>query len=201
MKVKICGITRLEDALFAAEQGVDALGFIFVRTSPRYIDPDAAGCIVRALPPFVTPVGVFVNEPREEILRAIAISGIRCLQLHGDEPPGETEGYPVPVIKGFRVGRNFDPVLLRSYLTPAYLLDAHVAGLHGGTGTTFDWNVAVRAKEHGRIILSGGLKPENVADAIRTVQPYAVDLCSGVESLPGVKDPDRVLRFFSALAV
>jgi len=186
VKVKICGITRLEDALFAAEQGADALGFIFVRTSPRYIDPDAAGCIVRSLPPFVTPVGVFVDEPREEILRAIAISGIRCLQLQGNEPPGETEGYPE---------------LLRSYLTPAFLLDANVAGMHGGTGTTFDWNVAVRAKEHGRIILSGGLKPENVGDAVRTVRPYAVDVSSGVESLPGAKDPDRVLRFFRALRV
>lgn len=201
MKVKICGITRLEDALFAAGQGVDALGFVFAPSSPRYIDPDAAGCIVRSLPPFVTPVGVFVDEQREEILRAIAIAGIRCLQLQGDEPPGETEGYPVPVIKGFRVGRTFDPQLLRSYLTAAHLLDAQVAGTHGGTGKTFDWNIAVQAKEHGRIILSGGLTPENVAEAARTVRPYAVDVSSGVESLPGVKDPERILRFIRALSV
>ncbi len=201
MKVKFCGMTRLEDALFAVDHGVDAIGFIFVRTSPRYIDPDAAGCIIRSLPPFVTPVGVFANEPREEIQRAIAIAGIRCLQLHGDEPPGETEGYAVPVIKGFHVGGNFDPVILSSYLTPAHLLDSQVAGMRGGTGKTFDWNIAVQAKQYGRIILSGGLTPENVAEAVRTVRPYAVDVCSGVESLPGVKDPDRMLRFLRALSV
>lgn len=200
MKVKFCGITRLEDALFAAEHGVDAVGFIFIRTSPRYIDPDAAGCIVRSLPPFVTPVGVFVNEPRESIRQAMAIAGIRCLQLHGDEPPGDTEGYPVPVIKGFHVGRNFDPSTLSAYLTPAHLLDTHVPGMSGGTGRTFDWDIAVKAKEYGRIILSGGLTPENVAEAARKVRPYAVDVSSGIESLPGVKDPDRMRRFLRAVA-
>jgi phosphoribosylanthranilate isomerase len=199
MRVKICGITRLADALYAAEQGADALGFIFAKSSTRYIDPDAAGCIIRSLPPFVTPVGVFVDEPRELILRAIAISGIRAVQLQGDESPAETEGYVVPVIKAFHVGPGFDPAILRSYLTAGHLLEAYVPGKHGGTGTTFDWTIAVSAKEYGRIILSGGIRPENVAEAVRTVKPYGIDLCSGVEASPGVKDHEKIRRLFAAL--
>ena len=139
MKVKICGITRLEDALVAADEGADALGFIFFSSSPRYIDPEAAGRIVKSLPPFIMPVGVFVNEGRPAILHALELSGVHCLQLHGEEPPPDTEGYPVPVIKSFRVGEGFVPALMAEYKTPAYLLDAYSPGVHGGTGRTFDW--------------------------------------------------------------
>jgi phosphoribosylanthranilate isomerase len=199
MKVKICGITRPEDALFAAARGADALGFIFVKASPRFIDPDAAGLIIGQLPPFVTPVGVFVNEHRESILRTIARSGIRCLQMHGEESPGDTEGYAVPVIKSFRVGEAFDPELLAAYGTSACLLDTFVGGSHGGTGKTFDWRIALDAKRYARIILSGGLTPGNVTDAISTVQPYAIDLSSGVESAPGVKDHAKVRALFERI--
>jgi phosphoribosylanthranilate isomerase len=196
MTVKICGITRLEDALLAAGEGAAAVGFIFAPSSPRYIDPESAGCIIRSLPPFVTPVGVFVNEPRESILRTIAVAGVRCLQLHGDETPADTEGYHLPVIKSFRVQQGFNPGVLAGYLTTAHLLDAYAPGAYGGTGQTFDWEIALHAGRYGSIILSGGITPENVVSAIRMARPYAIDVSSGVESSPGVKDPDKIRRLF-----
>ena len=199
MKVKICGITHLDDALTAAEAGADALGFIFVRNSPRYVNPEAAGSIIRNLPPFVVPVGVFVNGRREDILETIQRSGIRCLQMHGEESPEATEGFPFPVWKGFRVSAAFRSELLSRYHTSAYLLDAFVEGMRGGTGKVFDWRIALEAKKFGRIILSGGLSPQNVADAVRTVNPYAIDLNSGVESTPGVKNKEKIFELFHRL--
>jgi phosphoribosylanthranilate isomerase len=196
MIVKICGITRLEDALASAEEGAAAVGFIFVRSSPRYIAPAAAAEIIKKLPPFICPVGVFVNEARADLLTAIERTGIRCLQLHGEETPADTVGYPVPVIKAFRVGDEFDPSVIASYSLPAYLFDAAVPGMHGGTGKTFDWRKAGEASPYGRIILSGGITPENIALACRTVRPYAVDVSSGVESSPGIKDKKRIRSLF-----
>jgi phosphoribosylanthranilate isomerase len=198
MKIKICGITTREDAHAAVDAGADALGFVFVPASKRYLSRDAAASIIAGLPPFVIPVGVFVNEGRKLILETIRRTGIRCLQLHGEEPPEETAGYPVPVIKGFRVGPEFAPPALSSYRTSAYLLDAYVEGTYGGTGKRFDWNLAVASKEFGRVILSGGLTADNVGEAVRFVHPYAVDVSSGVEAAPGIKDHAQVEAFIRA---
>jgi phosphoribosylanthranilate isomerase len=195
VRIKICGITRLEDALRAAELGVDAIGFIFVSSSARFIEPGAARKIIQELPPFTTPVGVFVNEKRERIDAVLRSSGIRALQLHGEEAPGEITGFQVPVIKGFRVRQGFDVAVLDRYDVSAHLLDAHVEGAHGGTGRTFDWNIAVEANRDRRIILSGGLIPRNVAAAIRQVRPYGVDVSSGVELSPGIKDASLMQEF------
>jgi phosphoribosylanthranilate isomerase len=196
MKVKICGITRMEDALDAAEAGADALGFIFVRESPRYVNPETAGEIIRQLPPFIAPVGVFVNANREEILDTIHRSGIRCLQFHGEETPEEIEGFSLPVCKAFRVSRKFRIEELTPYRASAYLLDAFIDGIHGGTGKEFDWQIAVEAKKHGRIVLSGGLTPLNIERAVTMVAPYAIDVNSGVESAPGIKDKRKLLALF-----
>ena len=198
MKIKICGITREEDAVDAIEAGADALGFIFVRDSPRNVTSSFVASIVRNLPPFVVPTGVFVNATRDEVLRTIDNSGIRCVQFHGDEKPEELEGIPVPVIKSFRIGAGFDTETIRQFPASAYLLDTLVPGSYGGTGRSFDWDVAVRAKLFGRIILSGGLTENNVRDAVQNVRPYAVDVSSGVERKPGVKDRDRIARFVEA---
>jgi len=199
LSVKICGITRLEDALAAVEEGASAVGFIFVPSSPRRVAAAAAASIIRRLPPFVTPVGVFVNEAREAILRTIDETGIRCLQLHGDESPDETQGYPLPVIKSFRVGEGFDIARLRAYDAAAYLLDTAVPGVYGGTGKTFDWAIARRATAVGRIVLGGGITPGNVARAATESGAYAIDLSSGVESAPGIKDRKRMRELFENL--
>jgi phosphoribosylanthranilate isomerase len=199
MKVKICGITRGEDALAAVRAGADAVGFIFSPTSPRYIDPEKAAAIIRLLPGNVTPVGVFVNSPRREIEEVISIAGIRCLQLHGEETAAETGGYDFPVIKAFRVGPHFDPAALSGYTVGAFLLDTYAAHKHGGTGEVFDWTIAREAAARGRIILSGGLNPENVLDAVAAASPFAIDVNSGVEEAPGIKDHDRITRLFEAV--
>ena len=199
MRVKICGITRMEDALEAADLGAAAVGFIFFRESPRYIAPEDAARIIRNLPPFVTPVGVFVNETRDAVSRAIERSGVRSLQFHGEESPEETTGYPLPVVKSFRVGDDFDPAAIARYALPAYLLDASVRGMYGGTGRTFDWRKAVEASRFGRIILGGGITPENAAEAVRAVHPYAIDVSSGVEASPGIKDSRRMRALFESL--
>ena len=199
MRVKICGITRVEDAVVAADAGADAVGLIFVPSSPRYISPESAARIVRALPQTITPVGVFVNESREEIGRVVARSGVRALQLHGEESPEATIGFTIPVIKSFRVGEEFSVESVRGYPVSAILLDALVPGLYGGTGKTFDWNIAIAAKAYGRVILSGGIHAENVSDAIRSVRPYAIDVNSGVESSPGIKDPEKIAALFRAV--
>jgi phosphoribosylanthranilate isomerase len=195
MLIKICGITRMEDALSACDCGVNALGFIFVPSSPRFISPEAAGKIIAALPPFVVPVGVFVNESRERIEAVISHSGIRAIQLHGEEMPAETSGYVVPVIKGFRVRESFAVNSLDAYRVSAYLLDSYSERVHGGTGKTFDWSIAVAANHSRRIILGGGLNPQNVSEAVIGVRPYAVDVSSGVEVSSGIKDARRMKEF------
>lgn len=200
VKIKICGITNPADAAMAAEAGADALGFVFWEKSPRYVAPSIAAAIIGSLPPFVTTVGVFVNELPERIVEIAVAAGLACVQLHGDETPGECGAIKASVaglriIKAFRVNRGFDIMSLKPYSAQAHLLDAYKAGVPGGTGQTFDWAVAAAAKEMGRIILSGGLTPGNVVEAIRVVRPYAVDVSSGVERSPGLKDADKVVKF------
>ena len=199
MKVKICGITNQQDADAAIEAGADALGFIFHHASSRYINPIDAGKIIRTMPADVMPVGVFVNAPREEVLGVINDIGLGCIQLHGDETPLETQGFPVPVWKAFSVRPNFDPGELKRFPVAAYLLDAYAKGLRGGTGQTFDWSIAQDAKRFGRIVLSGGITPENVIEAIRSAQPYAIDVNSGVEVSPGKKDKQKLHRLFATI--
>jgi phosphoribosylanthranilate isomerase len=192
-RIKVCGITRVEDALAAVRFGVDALGFIFVPASPRYITPEKAAGIIKMLPPFVSKVGVFVNEDPQFVVEASRAAGVDTAQLHGDEPPEYCAGFPMPVIKVFSVGANFDPSVMRRYAVGGYLLDTWDPKRRGGSGNTFDWAVAAKAcGMYGSVILSGGLSPQNVREAVEAVRPYAVDLNSGVEVSPGVKDHDKI---------
>jgi phosphoribosylanthranilate isomerase len=199
MKVKICGITREEDALTVVDAGADALGFIFSGKSPRQISLAAARHIIAQLPPFVSAVGVFVDVPRAEILETIRHTGIHVVQLHGNEMPRDLYDIPVPVIKAFRIGRSFDVRTLGAYSAGAYLLDTYLPGTPGGTGKTFDWGIAVKAKAFGPVILSGGITPANVAEAARRVRPFAIDISSGVESSPGIKDPEKIRHLFNVV--
>lgn len=204
-KIKICGITNLSDAQAALEAGADALGFVFWEKSPRHISPVDAGRITAQLPPFVTTVGVFVNETLEAIGSTLRAARLTCIQLHGDETPefcrdaSRTTGRSV--IKALRVGSAQDIAGLKGYvgLVSAFLLDAYVKDAPGGTGKTFDWKIAVEAKKIGRIILSGGLNPENVGTALRIAAPYAVDVSSGVEAAPGKKDHAKIKRFIAEI--
>jgi len=194
-RVKVCGITTLEDALRAADLGVDALGFVFYPKSPRYIPPEEAAEIIQGLPPFVASVGVFVDCPSEQIDAVAAACALTAVQLHGSETPDMCERFHIKVIKAFRIRDGRLPPEISRYHTDALLLDAFVEGIPGGTGTTLPWEVAREAKRYGRIILAGGLNCENIRDAIETVQPYAVDVSSGVETVPGRKDPKRLAQF------
>jgi phosphoribosylanthranilate isomerase len=197
-RVKICGITRLEDALEAVRLGADALGFNFWPGSKRFIAPADARRIIAALPPLVTTVGVFVDPSHDEAEAAAAVSGIRVLQLHGDESPEACRAFQRPVVKGLRVaGPEALEQLARYAGLAGILLDAASPG-YGGSGTTFDWSIAREAARRVPLLLAGGLTPDNVGEAIRAVHPYAVDVASGVESSPGVKDPDRMARFIRA---
>ena len=199
VRVKVCGITNLDDALVAIAAGADALGFNFWPESPRSIEPRQAAAIIAHLPPFVTPVGVFVNEERSRLGRLVRRTGVRAVQLHGEEPPEAVAALAAngwPVLKALAVGRGFQPQRLRQYSgVAAFLLDAEVKGKRGGTGKSFDWKLAGEANRYGRILLAGGLTPENVVEAIRLAQPYGVDVCTGVEKRPGVKDHARLREF------
>ncbi len=198
-RVKICGLTRLEDALAAARLGADALGFNFWPGSRRYLAPAAAREIIRALPPLVTTVGVFVDPTRDEAMAAAAVSGVQVLQLHGDEPPEACARLPLPVLKAIRVRGPESLALLERYAgaVSGFLLDADSAG-YGGSGRTFDWTLAARAAARAPVVLAGGLDPGNVAEAVRAVRPWGVDVASGVEAAPGVKDHDLMARFVRA---
>ncbi len=196
IRVKICGITDLDDALVCVESGADAIGFIFWEKSPRYIDPVVAGHITKRIPPFVTTVGVFVDEKEKEIKDIIKEAGLCAIQLHGKESPSFCKRFEgIKVIKAFRVRDERSVEDIGEYDVSAYLLDTFTEGKPGGTGRVFDWEIAKKVKEYGRIILSGGLTPENVEDAVSAVQPYGVDVCSGVESRPGKKDPVKISQF------
>jgi phosphoribosylanthranilate isomerase len=196
-KVKICGITRLPDALAAVEAGADALGFMFFAGSQRNIAPAAAVQIIRALPPFVAKVGVFVNASADTVRATIAECGLDTLQFHGEETPEFCRQFaPLKVVKAFRIQNAESLKPLPDYAVDAWLLDSHVPGQRGGTGEKFNWDLACQAKELGRpVILAGGLTPENVADAVQQVWPFGVDVSSGVESAPGQKDAGLVRRF------
>ncbi len=201
LRVKICGITNLEDALLAAALGADALGFIFYPPSPRSVAPDAARAIVAQLPPFVSTVGVFVDEDAATVKELAAQVGLDWLQLHGKETPEYCRSLGRRVIKGFRIRDESSLADLAAYQSAvqALLLDTYKKGQVGGTGETFNWDLAREARKYGPIILAGGLTPENVAQAIATAQPQAVDVASGVEAAPGKKDPEKLRAFFPAV--
>ncbi len=201
IRIKICGITNLEDALLAADLGADALGFIFYPKSPRHVAPETAREIIAQLPPFVASVGVFVDEDAGVVHDLAARVGLDWVQLHGQESPDYCRGLGRRVIKGFRIKDEKSLVELENYhdAVQAFLLDAYKKGQVGGTGEVFDWQLARKAQRYGRIILAGGLTPENVAQAIATAQPQAVDAASGTEAAPGRKDPVKLLAFFKAV--
>ncbi|MBF0294692.1 MAG: phosphoribosylanthranilate isomerase [Magnetococcales bacterium] len=194
-RVKICGITSIEDAMAAVAAGADALGFVFHARSKRYIPPRRAMKIVGRLPPFITSIGLFVNASREEIGKVVAECCLDAIQLHGDEAPGECRGLPGRVIKAIRVAGPEDLLGVDRYPVSAILLDAKCESHYGGTGRTFDWNLLEGLQCPLPLILAGGLDPDNVAMAVRQVRPYAVDVSSGVESAPGIKDHERMALF------
>jgi len=204
VRVKICGITRTDDALAAVEAGADAIGLIFAE-SPRRVTVEQATEIVRVLPPWVAAVGVFVNASAAAIAETVRHVGLTAVQLHGDEPPETVAALSgqVKVVKSFRIGGASDMADAAAYLTRcrpnACLVDSRVEGVYGGTGLLAPWDLVAEARETVRpLILSGGLNPENVAEAIRVVRPFGVDTASGVESEPGRKDAQRVRRFVRA---
>jgi phosphoribosylanthranilate isomerase len=196
IKVKICGITNPEDALMAVECGTDALGFIFYPQSRRYVTPERAKSIIEKLPPFVFKIGVFVDAEPESILKTVNECRLDGIQLHGKETPEFCAKFRRRVIKGLRPACQDEVENIADYRVDAFLLDSYHPDMIGGTGTTFDWELAVAAKMFGvPVILSGGLNPENVADAVRLVKPYGVDVASGVETFQGKKDPEKVKEF------
>ena len=199
-KVKICGITNVADGIAAAEAGADMIGLMFAAQSPRLITLSAAAEISRALPPFVLRVGVFVNPEQADVTRAIAECGLSLLQFHGDEPSGFCTQFGVMSMKAVRVKNADSLAALENFPTDAFLLDAYSKGGLGGTGEKFDWDLAIEAQKFGKpIFLAGGLTPENVADAVKKVKPFAVDVSSGVESSPGKKDAVKIKAFISSV--
>jgi phosphoribosylanthranilate isomerase len=209
VRVKICGITNAEDAALAVDAGADALGFIFVENTPRFVTPEQVRPIVRALPPFVTPVGVFWDHPRAHVKAVAETCGLRALQFHGAETPEDLAGYDLPVIKTiklppvstieglpeYRVGDQVEVLRYRPVVA-AVLLDTAARWSEGEAREPIEWRMAAMPGFHRpRLILSGGLTPENVARAVAVVRPYGVDVNSGVEARPGRKDPDRLRRF------
>ncbi|NUM53366.1 MAG: phosphoribosylanthranilate isomerase [Candidatus Hydrogenedentes bacterium] len=196
-KVKICGITSLEDALAACEAGADAIGFNFAEEAKkrcRYIEPDEARAIAAQLPPLVMVTAVCVNEPSNRL--RYFLSFCDRVQLHGEEPAEQCNNFGARAIKVFRAGPGFQIESMRDYRVGAYLLDAWAPDARGGTGKTLDWDIAEKAVSLGKpIILAGGLTPDNVAEAVRRVRPYAVDTAGGVESAPGKKDHAKLRSF------
>jgi phosphoribosylanthranilate isomerase len=198
-RVKICGITNLADAQAAVEAGADALGLNFYEKSPRYVLLKTAAEISKQLPPFIMRVGVFVNAPEDFVLKAIAECGLTMLQFHGDESPEFCTRFGLMTMKAFRIRDAKSLKLIPNYQTDAYLLDAFSSTTLGGTGEKFNWDLAVEAQKFGKpVFLAGGLTPENVGDAVRKVQPFGVDVSSGVESAPGKKDHSKVKAFIAA---
>jgi phosphoribosylanthranilate isomerase len=198
-KVKICGIKNLKDAIFAVDYGTDAIGFVFAK-SIRKISKEKARAIVRKLPPFVTTVGLFVNETAENIEATCRYCGLDAIQLHGNEPPDIINKLKdFKIIKAFRIQNEKDISPIRKYKPDAILLDGYSKKNMGGTGTSFDWKIVKNIKTPIPIILAGGLTPLNVSRAIKIVRPYGVDVSSGVESMPGKKDRKLIKKFINAV--
>lgn len=198
-RIKVCGITEERDAIEAVHLGVDAVGFVFWRRSPRFINPRDAGRIAAKLPPFITKVGVFVDEAADVVMDAVYAAGLTALQFHGDESPDYCKHFTVNWYKAFPVGPEFDPAVLASYACTTYLLDGPAGAERGGSGMAADWGRAGAAASYGRIILAGGLTPQTVRSSIEVVRPYAVDVSSGVEVVPGKKDIDKLEAFVRAV--
>jgi phosphoribosylanthranilate isomerase len=200
INIKICGITRLEDALEAQKSGAWALGFIFFNGSKRYIEPLKAAEIISKLGSNIEKIGVFVDESCEDTLEIIKIAGLSAVQLHGSESREHVErlNEHTKVLKSFRVKNDFDCSVLEGYKAYAFLLDTYSDnGCYGGTGKTFDWHHALSCKKYGRIILAGGLNENNITEAIRTVGPWGLDVSSGVETAPGIKNKEKINAFFN----
>ncbi len=197
VKVKVCGITSFEDAMLALDHGADALGFNFHRPSPRFIEPAAVRDIVRRLPPFATTVGVFVNVANPfHVEDAASAAGIHVIQLHGNESADYCRVFEAwPLIKAVHVGSHWNPASIKGFPAQAFLFDTKDEHLFGGTGQAFDWDLLRGVASSVRVILAGGLNPGNAAKAVRLVRPYAVDVCSGVEKVPGNKDPLKMKAF------
>lgn len=200
VKVKICGITNVEDALAAAEAGADAVGLMFYEKSPRFVTLEQAQAIDEQLPPYIIRVGVFVNPETDLVSAAMAHCGLTMLQFHGDEPNDFCRQFGVMSMKAFRMKDESSLQQLSDYSTDAFLLDSYVADKHGGTGEKFNWDLAIEAKQFKRpIFLSGGLTSDNVASAVQKVVPFGVDVSSGVESAPGKKDHKKIRDFIAAV--
>ena len=202
LRVKICGITQLDDALLACDLGADAIGFIFYEKSPRWITMEQAAVISEQLPEHVARVGVFVNTPRDGISTHVEQVKLNAMQFHGDYLLSEIEQFDTEqVIAVARVSDTFCATELEKFRNrvAAILLDTHKKGLYGGTGATFDWQAAIEAKVYNRIILAGGLKPDNIRQAVETIAPYAVDVSSGIEARPGKKDHKQLKQLFQNL--
>jgi phosphoribosylanthranilate isomerase len=198
-KVKICGIRNLNDAIFAADYGADAIGFVFAK-SKRKITKEKARAIVRQLPPFITTVGLFVNETVENMVAACRFCGLDAIQLHGNELPGLLNKLKdFKTIKAFRIQNEKDINPIQKYKANAILLDGYSENKMGGTGTTFDWKIVKKLKTTTPIIVAGGLTHLNVSQAIKIVKPYGVDVSSGVESRPGEKDKRLIKKFIDAV--
>ena len=194
MKVKICGITSIEDALLCCEYGVDAIGFIFYEKSKRYISFERAESISKQLPPFVFKVGVFVNEETEKVNRAAKQIGLNAVQLHGDESPGYIEKINYPVIKSFRINETFEWDTIDAFKNCNIMLDTFSTDQIGGTGRSFGWNL-IPEKLRRRIILSGGITIDKLDFIFNEIKPAAIDLSSSLESSPGKKDKQKVIEF------
>ena len=194
-KIKICGITNLEDANTAVSFGADALGFVFYSKSPRVITPETAKNIISSLPQSITTVGVFVDENKAKVEEIASYTGLDIIQLHGSEPP-EYCNFGKKIIKAIRVKELSDLKQLSDYIVSAFLLDTYSPNEIGGTGQTFNWEIAVEAKKYGKIILAGGLNPDNIEEAIKFVQPYGVDVSSGVEGSEKGKKDHKKLQLF-----
>lgn len=201
VKIKICGITNLEDASAACSYGVDALGFVFAK-SPRQVSPRTAKSIIMRLPPFTVTVGVFVNESKDKVRKIAADCGLGCLQFHGDETPGYCDYFrdKYKIIKAIRVRDSSSLAGLKKYTVDAFLLDTYVPGRRGGTGIGFDWNLAAEAKKYGKpVIMAGGIGIGNVEDAVKIARPYAVDASSAIEKAPGRKDHNLMRAFIEKI--
>ncbi len=198
MKVKICGITNIEDAKYCCNLGTDALGFVFYKKSKRYINYINAKDIIDKLPAFILKVGVFVNNSIEEINEISKIIGLNAVQLHGDESPEFITQINLPVIKSFRINENFDFSILDKFKTCSFLLDSYSKDDYGGTGKNFNWNL-IPTHLKNKIILAGGISVENIQYIYNHIKPQAVDLSSSVEIIPGKKDFDKLKRFFKVL--